>query len=93
MVPPEQAGGDEIGHDHIDTVVLVCHQDTDHAHGTKQPANQMVPPKRPRRVLREREGETGVLAILMTSTFICGLFFHVYTVKKRKKKKKHFSAM
>lgn len=50
MVPPEQTGCDEIGHDYVHAVVLMGHQDADHTHGTQQPAYEMVPPKRPRRV-------------------------------------------
>lgn len=64
VVPPEESGGDEVGHDHVHAVVLVRHQDADHAHGTQHPANQMVPPKRPRRVFRERKRETAVREIL-----------------------------
>lgn len=55
MVPIEQAGSDEVGHHHIHSVVLMRHQDAHHAHGTEQPAHQMVPPKGPRRILTEKK--------------------------------------
>ena len=50
MIPPEDSGGDEVGDDHVNAVVLMSHEDTDHPRDTEEPTGPVVPPHPLRRV-------------------------------------------
>lgn len=51
VVPPEDPGGGEVSHQHVDAVVLVSDEDAEDARGAEKPAEPVVPPHPARRVL------------------------------------------
>lgn len=50
VVPPEDPGGGEVSHQHVDAVVLVSDEDAEDARGAEKPAEPVVPPHPARRV-------------------------------------------
>lgn len=50
VVPPEDPGGGDVSHQHVDAVVLVSDEDAEDARGTEKPAEPVVPPHPARRV-------------------------------------------
>lgn len=44
VVPPEEPGGGDVSHQHVDGVVLVSDEDADDSGGAEQPAEPAVPP-------------------------------------------------
>lgn len=50
VVPPEEPGGDKVSHQDVDAVVLVPHQDAEHARSAEQPADPLVPAHPARRI-------------------------------------------
>lgn len=50
MVPPEEACGHEVGHHHVDGVVVMSQQDAEDTDSTQAPADPVVPPEPPWRI-------------------------------------------
>lgn len=55
VVPPEGPGGGDVCDHHVDAVVLMTDQDADDSRGAEQPAEPLIPPHPPRRVLFDEE--------------------------------------
>lgn len=50
VVPPEDPGGGDVSHQHVDAVVLVSDEDANDSSGAEKPAEPVVPPHPARRV-------------------------------------------
>lgn len=50
VVPPEDPGGGDVSHQHVDAVVLMSDEDADDSSGAEKPAEPVVPPHPARRV-------------------------------------------
>lgn len=53
MVPPEEACGHEVGHHHVDGVVIMSQQDAEDTDGTQAPADPVIPPEPPWRICKK----------------------------------------
>ncbi len=54
MIPPEEACGHEVGHHHVDGVVIMSQQDAEDTDGTQAPADPVIPPEPPWRICTKK---------------------------------------
>ncbi len=55
MIPPEEACGHEVGHHHVDGVVIMSQQDAEDTDGTQAPADPVIPPEPPWRICTKKK--------------------------------------
>lgn len=60
VVPPEDPGGGDVSHQHVDAVVLVSDEDAEDARGAEEPAEPVVPPHPARRVWTQEKSQRKV---------------------------------
>lgn len=51
MIPPEIPGCDVISNDDIYSVVVMCYKNAEDPNNAEEPANPVIPPETPRRIL------------------------------------------